>query len=219
MKISQKEFPDLAILFGSKESVKKEDILTNNIQLFIKGGSPIQEVKNKLCEDVSNTLWQGIKGKLYVAGRHEKVLTMDGFENLMKQSCINETISEIGKSFESIVLDTEKRGHSQVRFLFATQSKIDKLTEYYKYPLLRGQIIDEYYDYIDIGSSKILLIPVKRFEDTACFPKDMQDKMFLIDIGKVDYYLDYKEKDNIISVEFSIEPKSLSSSGIIKILK
>jgi len=47
----------------------------------------------------------------------------------------------------------------------------------------------------------------------------MQDKMFLIDIGKVDYYLDYKEKDNIISVEFSIEPKSLSSSGIIKILK
>lgn len=145
---------------------------------------------------MSNQLWMGRKGGMTLANG-QKVKMMGGILNSML-SAGSPTLSTPISSFRDAVVDaalnTEGGNYGETKYLFATNRRILQLSEQFKSTLTRytpnDMVAKLNLSKIDIGSSEIVLVPYKRFEDTASFPVAWQNYAFLL------------QKENIKTVKF-----------------
>lgn len=158
--------------------------------------------------DISNVYWAGVMGQVNMSyGTPAK--TADGLYSLMTKSSSPQsttTLANVGSGLEAIALDTEFGETGEVKFCYMTPTMKNYIAKYYKYSLLRynlntgdttatagGSTAALSLDCVDIGSTRMVLVPFKRLEDTASFPISWQRMVFVID------------QKNIIPVNFSDE--------------
>jgi len=142
--------------------------------------------------DISNAYWAGTLGQAVLAnGTPAK--TCDGVLSMMQKAgspVATTTIANVGAALEAIALNTEYGEYGEVKYAFMTPTMKNNLAKYYKYPLIRynvssgndgGTTAPLVLDTVDIGSTRIVLVPFKRFEDTASFPVSWQNQILLLD--------------------------------------
>ena len=136
---------------------------------------------------LSNIWWNGEQGEVTLASG-TKAKTAGGVIPIMDQvgaPSYSATLANAPAAFEQLVLDTEFGEFGKTRFFYATPAYIHYLSEQYKSVLTRYTPNDEWAKLnlkgVDIGSSKIVFVPVKRFETTSCFPATFSSTGILLD--------------------------------------
>ena len=197
--------------------------------------------------DISNTMWGGVLGQIDMS-YGEPAKTSDGIYSLMTKNAspiAYTTLASVGSALESIALQTEYGYYGDVKFAFMTPTMKNAIAKYYKYPLLRytvttgdstadggGGVAPLSLEAVDIGSTRIILVPYKRFEDTASFSTSWQNRIFLLDVKNITpcYFMpesmiqtpnrrtgiNLKTYTNfVMSADFSMEFNNPASSGLV----
>ena len=90
-------------------------------------------------------------------------------------------------AFEDMVLSSEFGEYGSVRFAFMAPRIHLLLSKVYKDELTRykpnDQIANLMLKEINIGSSRIVLVPFKRFEDAASFPAQFANRIVILDLA------------------------------------
>jgi hypothetical protein len=171
-----------AMRFGRVEMFKYQragttDYLTMNKQRFMQ----------QFRIDLSNIYWNGTQGEATLSdGTLAK--TAGGVYPAMVTGGSPSTttpVATIGEAVEEMALQTEFKSYGATKFLYGTPRYILALSKYYKQDLVRYTPNDQWAKLglsgVDIGSSRIVFVPIKRFEDTASFPVSWQKRLFLLD--------------------------------------
>ena len=158
-----------------------------------------QEFVRQFRIDISNVSWLGTLGQINMSYGTPAKMT-DGIDSLMAKAnspVANTTVANVGSALEAIALATEYGDYGQVKFAFMTPTMKNYMAKYYKYSLIRynvtegstgaggGTIAPLWMDAIDIGSTRINLVPYQRFQDTASFPVTMQNSIYLLDMKNI----------------------------------
>jgi len=172
-----------AIRFGKMELYKYQNAGTTSNYLSMQKQRMLQQFRI----DLSNVLWNGVQGEVTLANGM-KAKTTGGIFPIMvaagspSASC---TISSLPQAVEQLALDTEFKALGHVRFLYATPRMLHNLSQEYKRDLTRYAPDDEVAKLdlkaIDMGSSKIVFVPMKRFEEPSCFPASWANRLILLD--------------------------------------
>lgn len=150
---------------------------------------PMQKTKclTQFRVDLSNIFWNGEKGEVVLANGM-KAKTAQGIYPAMVGAGspnANPTPANLPGAFETLVLDTEFNAYGETRFLYGSNRYILELSKQYKDSLTRykpnDMVAQLNLNAVDIGSSRIVFVPMKRFEDTASFPADWSKKLILVD--------------------------------------
>jgi hypothetical protein len=141
--------------------------------------------------DISNAFWNGQKGEVTLASGEVAKATGGVFPAMVAAGSPNATtsVATLDVAFEDVVLSTEFGDYGDVRFAFATPrvclalSKVykDQLTRYKPNDMIAKLNLDE----VNIGSSRIVLVPFKRFEDAASFPASFKDRIVIADMKNI----------------------------------
>lgn len=136
---------------------------------------------------LSNIYWNGNKAEVKLAdGTPAK--TAGGILPIMKLAGSpnsSVTLTNAPAALEELILDTEYGKYGQRRFLYGTPRAIHYLTQKYKASLTRyapnDMVAKLGLNSIDIGSSSIVFVPMKRFEEASCFSPDWRSRLILLD--------------------------------------
>jgi hypothetical protein len=141
--------------------------------------------------DISNAFWNGQKGEVTLASQEVAKATGGIFPAMVAAGSPNATtsVATLDGAFEDVVLSTEFGDYGDVRFAFATPrvclalSKIykDEKTRYAPNDMIAKLNLDE----VNIGSSRIVMVPFKRFEDKASFPASFRDRIVITDMKNI----------------------------------
>lgn len=141
--------------------------------------------------DLSNAYWNGERGEVTLADG-TKAKTMGGVYPLMLAAgspVVTTSVANMDAALEDLALNTEYGDYGDTRFLFGTPRYILYLSKVYKSSLTRYSPENDMaklgLNGVDIGSSKIVFVPYKRFEDTASFPVSWQKMLFLMDQNNI----------------------------------
>jgi len=141
---------------------------------------------------IANTLWLGKKGEIKTAEGIPAKTTGGVFEAMLDAGATSAngvTPSTLVDSFESVVFASEYGSFSGTRFCFATSENIRLLSRKYKEELTQYKPDDTTamlnLNAIDVGSSKIVLVPNNRFRHAASFPAMYLKTFFILDIGNI----------------------------------
>lgn len=143
--------------------------------------------------DISNVYWNGVLGQVQLSdGNVAK--TSDGVWSMMQKAgspIATTTIANVGSALEAIALNTEYGNYGDMKFAYCTPTMCRNICKYYKDQLVRYDVTGAdkmgsttaplMLDAIDIGSTRIHLVPIQRFQDTASFPASWQNMIFLLD--------------------------------------
>lgn len=146
---------------------------------------------NQFRIDISNAFWNGEKGEGITSKNEKAKITQGVFPAMVAAGSPNSTATTatLPDAFEDIVLSTEFGDYGAVRFAFATPRQILKLSKAYKDEKTRytpnDMIAKLALDEINIGSSRIVLVPYKRFEDEASFPASFANRIFILDMKNI----------------------------------
>tara|TARA_R100000995_G_scaffold84922_1_gene65886 strand:- start:8389 stop:9624 length:1236 start_codon:yes stop_codon:yes gene_type:complete len=141
--------------------------------------------------DISNAFWNGEKGEAILANGDKAKLTQGVYPAMVAAGSPNAsaTLATLKESFEDTVLDTEFGEYGAVRMAFATPKIILKLSKQYKDTLTRYTPNDEIAKLglkeIDLGSSRIVLVPYSRFGSDASFPAAFANRIFIVDMKNI----------------------------------
>jgi len=190
--------------------------------------------------DLSNAFWNGEMGEVTLSNG-VKAKTCGGVYPLMLAAGSMQTttpIATLPDAVEDLALSTEFGEYGQTRFLCGTPRRILDLSKAYKSALTRYTFGDHTVDLginmIKLGSSNIVLVPMKRFEDTASFPTSWTDRMFLLDYSAIQPVHCFGEEmgdtlnrqsgtldnytDSWVSTTFGMEFNNPLSCGIVNII-
>lgn len=142
--------------------------------------------------DYSNCYWNGTVGEV-ILSTGKKAKTAGGIYPTMIAASApvttGVTAATCGDALEELALSTEYNVYGATRFLYGTSRQLLKISKFYKKELVRYAPNDEWAKLnlmgVDIGSTKIVFVPMKRFEDTASFPITFQKKCFLVDQNSI----------------------------------
>lgn len=136
---------------------------------------------------LSNCLWNGTQGEATLSNG-EKAKTTGGLYPMMLQagsSNSSVTLVNAPAALEELALDTEFGEFGETRFLYAAPKAIHYLSKQYKSSLTRytpnDMVAKLELSSIDMGSSRIVFVPVRLFQEQSCFPTHFRNKMFLVD--------------------------------------
>lgn len=138
--------------------------------------------------DVSNTFWNGERGEVTTASGKKAKVTGGVFPTMVAAGSPNSTstAATLPDAFEDIVLNTEFGEYGAVRFAFMTPDIHRLLSKAYKEDLTRYRPDDSFallnLNEINIGSSRIVLVPYTRFKDRASFPASFENRIFILDM-------------------------------------
>jgi hypothetical protein len=172
-----------AMRFGKMELYKYQN--SGNTSNYI----PMSRAKfmEQFRTDLSNIYWNGTRGQVKLAdGSYAK--TAGGIYPTMAAAgshTATGSVANIGEILEDMALATEFKMYGDTRFLYATPKLLLALSKYYKSELTRyvpkDQAANLTLTSLNLGSTQIVFVPMKRFEDTASFPVSWQSMMFLLD--------------------------------------
>jgi hypothetical protein len=126
--------------------------------------------------DISNAFWIGQKGQVITANGTPAKTTGGVYTSMVEAGAPNAlaTVNTLVDAFEDVILNSEYGDYGSVRMAFLTPRMHRILSKAYKDELTRYQPNDEIailnLKEVNIGSSRIVLVPFKRFEDEASFP-------------------------------------------------
>ena len=141
--------------------------------------------------DLSNAFWTGQKGEIITADGTPAKTTGGVFSAMVEAGAPNAvaTTATLVDAFEDIVLSSEYGDYGQARMAFMTPRMHRALSLAYKEELTRYAPNDEIallnLKEINLGSSRIVLVPFKRFEDKASFPGSYENRIVLLDMKNI----------------------------------
>lgn len=145
--------------------------------------------------DLSNAFWMGKKGEITTADGKKAKMT-DGVFTMMQNAGspnATTTTATLVDAFEQVVLDSEYGEYGQVRFAYMTPRIKNELRKAYTDQLIRytpenQNIAKLHLDEINIGSSRIVLVPFQRFQDQASFYPGFENRIVILDHNSIDMY-------------------------------
>ena len=141
--------------------------------------------------DISNAFWVGQKGEIATQNGTVAKTTGGVFSSMLEAGSPNAlaTSSTLVDAFEDMVLSSEYGDYGQARMAFMTPRMHRMLSLAYKEELTRYQPNDEVallnLKEINLGSSRIVLVPYKRFEDTASFGNAFTNRIAILDMKNI----------------------------------
>jgi len=141
--------------------------------------------------DISNALWTGQKGEVVTANGTPAKTTGGIFTSMVEAGSPNAvaTASTLVDAFEDMVLSSEFGDYGQARMAYMTPRMHRMLSLAYKEELTRYAPNDEIallnLKEINLGSSRIVLVPYKRFEDAASFPGSFANRIVIADMKNI----------------------------------
>lgn len=141
--------------------------------------------------DLSNAFWTGQKGEIITADGTPAKTTGGVFSAMVEAGAPNAVAntSTLVDAFEDIVLSSEYGDYGQARMAYMTPRMHRALSLAYKEELTRYAPNDEIallnLKEINLGSSRIVLVPFKRFEDKASFPGSFENRIVLLDMKNI----------------------------------
>jgi hypothetical protein len=141
--------------------------------------------------DISNALWTGQKGEVVTANGTPAKTTGGVYTSMVEAGSPNAvaTASTLVDAFEDMVLSSEFGDYGQARMAYMTPRMHRMLSLAYKEELTRYAPNDEIallnLKEINLGSSRIVLVPYKRFEDAASFPGSFANRIAILDMKNI----------------------------------
>jgi hypothetical protein len=141
--------------------------------------------------DLSNAFWMGQKGQVLTANGTPAKTTGGVFTSMLEAGSPNAlaTAATLVDAFEDVILSSEYGEYGSVRFAFMTPRMHRVLSKAYKDELTRYRPNDKIailnLKEVNIGSSRIVLVPFKRFEDTASFPQAFANRIVILDMKNI----------------------------------
>lgn len=141
--------------------------------------------------DLSNAFWVGQKGEVPTFNGTPAKTTGGVFSSMVDAGSPNAlaTASTFVDAFEDMVLSSEYGDYGAARMAFMTPRLHRALSLAYKEELTRYQPNDEIallnLKEVNLGSSRIVLVPYKRFEDGASFPGSFANRVVLLDMKNI----------------------------------
>tara|TARA_R110002020_G_scaffold220785_1_gene428731 strand:+ start:11323 stop:12567 length:1245 start_codon:yes stop_codon:yes gene_type:complete len=172
-----------AMRFGKMEMFKYKNAGVTSNYLTMQKQRLIQQFRI----DLSNSLWNGERGEVSLANGQNAKVTGGLFPTMQSSGSPNvtTTVANLPQALEELALDTEFKALGATRFLYGTPRQIHALSQQYKRLLTRYTPSDDIaklgLNSIDMGSSKIVFVPMKRFEDPSSFPATWANRLILLD--------------------------------------
>jgi hypothetical protein len=141
--------------------------------------------------DLSNAFWTGQKGEIITADGTPAKTTGGVFSSMLEAGSPNAlaTNASLVDAFEDIVLSSEYGDYGQARMAFMTPRVHRALSLAYKEELTRYAPNDDIallnLKEVNLGSSRIVLVPFKRFEDKASFPGSFENRIVILDMKNI----------------------------------
>lgn len=141
--------------------------------------------------DISNALWTGQKGEVSTANGTPAKTTGGVYTSMVEAGSPNAvaTATTLVDAFEDMVLSSEFGDYGQARMAYMTPRMHRMLSLAYKDELTRYAPNDEIsllnLKEINLGSSRIVLVPYKRFEDAASFPGSFANRIAILDMKNI----------------------------------
>ena len=141
--------------------------------------------------DLSNAFWTGQKGEVITANGTPAKTTGGVFTSMLEAGSPNAlaTNATLVDAFEDMVLSSEYGDYGQARMAYMTPRVHRALSLAYKEELTRYAPNDEIallnLKEVNLGSSRIVLVPFKRFEDSASFPGSFANRIVLLDMKNI----------------------------------
>ena len=141
--------------------------------------------------DLSNAFWTGQKGEIPTANGTPAKTTGGVFTSMLEAGSPNALANSatLVDAFEDMVLSSEYGDYGAARMAFMTPRLHRALSLAYKEELTRYQPNDEIamlnLKEINLGSSRIVLVPYKRFEDAASFPGSFANRIVVLDMKNI----------------------------------
>jgi len=141
--------------------------------------------------DLSNAFWTGQKGEVITANGTPAKTTGGVFTSMLEAGSPNALANSatLVDAFEDMVLSSEYGDYGQARMAFMTPRTHRALSLAYKEELTRYAPNDEIallnLKEVNLGSSRIVLVPFKRFEDTASFPGSFANRIVILDMKNI----------------------------------
>lgn len=141
--------------------------------------------------DISNAFWMGQKGEVPTADGTPAKTTGGVFTSMLEAGspsavCTSATLVD---GFEDVVLSSEYGEYGAVRMAFMTPRVHRQLSKAYKDELTRYSPSDDVailnLKEVNIGSSRIVLVPYRRFEDAASFPTAFANRIVILDMKNI----------------------------------
>lgn len=138
--------------------------------------------------DISNAFWIGQKGEVILRNGVKAKTTGGVFTRMIEAGSPNATatVSTLVSAFEDVIFASEYGAYGATRMAFMTPRIHRLLSKAYKEEKTRYQPNDEIamlnLSEINVGSSRIVLVPFKRFEDEASFPKAFANRIIILDM-------------------------------------
>jgi len=169
--------------FGKMELYKYQKAGTTENYLTMQRKRLLQQFR----VDLSNILWNGDRGEVTLAGGEVAKTTGGIFPTMLQAGSANiaTPIATITTALEDLALSTEYKAYGSTRFLYGTPRQIHEISTAYKSALTRYRPDDMTAKLnlkgVDIGSTFIVFVPMKRFEERSCFPAAWTNRLFLLD--------------------------------------
>jgi hypothetical protein len=141
--------------------------------------------------DISNAFWTGQKGEIITQNGTPAKTTGGVYTSMLEAGAPNAlaTTATLVDAFEDVVLSSEYGDYGTTRMAFMTPRVHRALSLAYKDEQTRYQPNDEIallnLKEINLGSSRIVLVPFKRFEDRASFPGSFENKIVILDMKNI----------------------------------
>lgn len=225
-----------AMRFGRIELLKYANAGTLSNYLDMQRKRMYQQFRISL----SNIYWNGKMGEVTLANG-VKAKTAGGIYPIMREAGsahLTTTLSNVDGALETLALGTEFGEFGDTRFLYGSPKAILAISKKYKKDLTRytpnDLVAKLSLEAVDMGSSRIVFVPIKRFEEQSCFPASFAKRLFLLDNQSIDPCYIVPEEfgdtlnrrnggtlqnytDSWISATHSIEFKNPLASGIMDI--
>lgn len=141
--------------------------------------------------DLSNAFWTGQKGEVLTQDGTPAKTTGGVFTSMLEAGSPNAlaTLATLVDAFEDVVLSSEYGEYGAARMAFMTPRLHRTLSLAYKEELTRYSPNDDIamlnLKEVHIGSSRIVLVPYKRFEDAASFPAAFANRIVILDMKNI----------------------------------
>jgi hypothetical protein len=173
-----------AIRYGQVELYKLRNAATTSNFLEMEKNAMFRQFRT----DLSNAFWNGERGEVTTAGGEKAKTTGGIFPAMVAAGSANATgvtLANLQANFEDVVLASEYGDYGSVRFAYAHPKLILELSKVYKEQSTRYAPNDDVAKLalteIDLGSSRIVLIPYARFGDSASFPASWKARLIILD--------------------------------------
>jgi hypothetical protein len=141
--------------------------------------------------DLSNAFWTGQKGEVITQNGTPAKTTGGVFTAMLEAGSPNAlaTSGTLVDAFEDMILSSEYGEYGAARMAYMTPRIHRMLSLAYKEELTRYAPNDEIallnLKEVNIGSSRIVLVPYKRFEDAASFPSSFANRICILDMKNI----------------------------------